>query len=124
LLEYAPPAARRVCVYDLPGRHPERAPQVQQLMIDAARQGQCVVRLKGGDPFVFGRGAEEAEALRQAGISYEIVPGVTAALGAAAYTGIPLTDRRYASAVALATGHEAGKDSSALRWPAPAPLPG
>src|SRR5262249_41059081 len=117
LLEYAPPAARRVCVYDLPGRHPERAPQVQQLMIDAARQGQCVVRLKGGDPFVFGRGAEEAEALRQAGVSYEIVPGVTAALAAAACADIPLTHRAHSSAIALVTGHEDPyKSESNLDW--------
>ncbi|HXG10062.1 MAG TPA: uroporphyrinogen-III C-methyltransferase [Gemmataceae bacterium] len=124
LLEYAPPGARRICVSDLPGCHPERAPHVQHLMIEAARQGQCVVRLKGGDPFLFGRGAEEAEALRRAGIAYEIVPGVTAALGAAAYTGIPLTHRRHASAVALITGHEAGQGGRTLDWAALARFPG
>ena len=89
LLEHAPAAARRVCVDELPGCHPERWPHIHQAMIDAARQGLRVVRLKGGDPFIFGRGGEEAEALRQAGIAYEIVPGVTAALAAAACAGIP-----------------------------------
>src|SRR5438046_2143689 len=93
LLDYAPESAERVCVADLPGCHPERWPHIHQVMIGAARQGKRVVRLKGGDPFIFGRGGEEAEALHQAGIAYEIVPGVTAALGAAAYAGIPLTTR-------------------------------
>jgi uroporphyrinogen III methyltransferase/synthase len=83
------------------------------------------VRLKGGDPCVFGRAGEEAEALRRAGIRFEIVPGVTAALGAAAYAGIPLTHRHCASAVALVTGHEfPGKEGSALDWPALARFPG
>jgi uroporphyrinogen III methyltransferase/synthase len=106
LLEHAPIHAERVCVGDLPGCHPERWPHVHAAMITAARQGKRVVRLKGGDPLIFGRGGEEAEALRQAGITYEIVPGVTAASGAAAYSGIPLTHRLYASAVAFITGHE------------------
>src|SRR5262245_66607557 len=74
------PCARKVCVTELPGEHPERWPHIHTTMIEAARQGLCVVRLKGGDPMLFGRGAEEAEALQQAGISYEFVPGVTAAL--------------------------------------------
>lgn len=124
LLEHAPPTAERLCVAQLSGGHPERGPQVIQLLIEAARQGKCVVRLKGGDPFLFGRGAEEAAALRAAGLAYEIVPGVTAALGAAACAGIPLTHRQHASAVALITGHEAGKSESPLDWPALARFPG
>jgi uroporphyrinogen III methyltransferase/synthase len=124
-LEYARPGAQLVCVNELADAHPERGPHVHRLMIDAARQGLRVVRLKGGDPFLFGRGGEEAEALRQAGVACEVVPGVTAALGAGAFAGIPLTDRRLASAVAFVTGHEQpGKPGSLLDWPALARFPG
>ncbi len=124
LLAHAP-AARHVCVDELPGEHPRRWPHIHQTLIEGARQGLRVVRLKGGDPMVFGRGAEEAAALREAGIPYEIVPGVTAALGAAAFAGIPLTHREHASAVALVTGHECpGKAGSALDWAALARFPG
>src|SRR5438270_2712238 len=80
LLDHARPGAERVCVADLAGRHPERVALVHQAMIEAARAGRRVVRLKGGDPCVFGRVGEEAEALRAAGVPFEIVPGVTAAL--------------------------------------------
>jgi uroporphyrinogen III methyltransferase/synthase len=125
LLEHARVGARCVCVDELASHHTERIPLVQQAMIEAARQGLCVVRLKGGDPFVFGRGGEEAEALRAAGIGYEVVPGVTAALGASACAGIPLTHRLYASAVALVTGHEQpGKVGARLDWSALARFPG
>jgi uroporphyrinogen III methyltransferase/synthase len=99
--------------------------QTRELMIARARAGRTVVRLKGGDPFVFGRGGEEALALRAAGISYEIVPGVTAGIAAAAYAGIPVTQRGLASAVALVTGHEdPEKDETSLDWPALAAFPG
>ena len=125
LLDHAPAGAERVCVADLAGRHPERVNLVHRAMIDGARAGRRVVRLKGGDPSVFGRVGEEAEALRQAGVPFEIVPGVTAALGAAAFAGVPLTDRGCASAVAFVTGHECpGKAGSALDWPALASFPG
>ena len=124
-LDLAPPAARRVCVTELAGRHVERGSLVHDTLIAAARQGRRVVRLKGGDPFVFGRGGEEAEALRQAGIPYEVVPGVTAGLAAAACAGIPLTHRDHASAVALVTGHEnPAKPESALDWSVLARFPG
>jgi uroporphyrinogen III methyltransferase/synthase len=125
LLEHAPPAAERVCVAGLSGGHGRRYQHIHHTMIEAARQGKCVVRLKGGDPFLFGRGGEEAEALREAGIPYEIVPGVTSALGAGACAGIPLTHRCHASAVALVTGHEnPAKPESALDWQALARFPG
>jgi uroporphyrinogen III methyltransferase/synthase len=124
-LDYAPTAAARICVRELAESHVDRVPQINDLLVDAARQGKRVVRLKGGDPFLFGRGGEEAEALRGAGIAYEIVPGVTAALGAAAFAGIPLTHRQHASAVAFVTGHEdPTKPESQLDWEALARFPG
>jgi uroporphyrinogen III methyltransferase / synthase len=94
-------------------------------MIDRARAGRSIVRLKGGDPFVFGRGGEEAEALAEAGITFEVVPGVTAGVAAPAYAGIPLTHRDDASAVAFVAGHEdPSKDGSAIDWDALARFPG
>jgi uroporphyrinogen III methyltransferase/synthase len=125
VLDCANPAAEAVCVRDLPGQHPDKYPHIHAKLIEAARAGKTVVRLKGGDPLIFGRGGEEAEALRQAGVGYEIVPGVTAALAAAAYLDVPLTHRRHASAVALVTGHELpGKPGNRLDWPALAKFPG
>jgi uroporphyrinogen III methyltransferase/synthase len=94
-------------------------------LIEAARGGKSVVRLKGGDPFVFGRGGEEGEALREAGVEFEVVPGVTAGVAATAYAGIPVTHRDDASAVAFVTGHEdPEKDESAIDWSALAQFPG
>ncbi|HMF13433.1 MAG TPA: uroporphyrinogen-III C-methyltransferase [Gemmataceae bacterium] len=124
LLHFVPAAAVRIPVASLPGRHAERCPHITEALLDAARRGKRVVRLKGGDPFLFGRGAEEAQALREAGIPYEIVPGVTAALGAGAFAGIPLTHRLHASAVALVTGHECAKPEVATDWSALAHFPG
>jgi uroporphyrinogen III methyltransferase/synthase len=125
LLNFAPPAAERVCVADVPGGHPHRWPFILQRLVDAAKEGKVVVRLKGGDPLVFGRGAEEAEELKKAGIVYEIVPGVTAVSAAAAAAEIPVTHRGYASAVALVTGHEnPTKSHHGLDWSALARFPG
>ncbi len=99
--------------------------QNEALMVEHAREGRMVVRLKGGDPFVFGRGGEEALALRTAGILFEVVPGVTAGVAAPAYAGIPVTHRGLASAVALITGHEdPDKDETAIDWHALAAFPG
>ncbi len=99
--------------------------EIGERLIEAARAGKSVVRLKGGDPFVFGRGGEEGEALRAAGVDFEVVPGVTAAVAATAYAGIPVTHRDDASAVAFVTGHEdPGKDETALDWEALARFPG
>ena len=98
------------------GRHTQQE-QIHQLLLEQAQAGKLVVRLKGGDPFVFGRGGEEMEFLHQHGIACEIVPGVTAAVACAAYAGIPLTHREHARSVHLLTGH--GKESlDAMDWPA------
>ena len=110
------------------GKHPGGSVQQHDIaaqLIDRAQRGQAVVRLKGGDPFVFGRGGEEAEALRAAGIPFEVVPGITAGIAAPAYAGIPVTHRDAASAVAFVTGHEdPDKPESALDWEALARFPG
>ncbi len=98
--------ARIVHVGKRCGRHSVSQDVTTRLLVDAVRRGAIAARVKGGDPFVFGRGGEEAEALARAGLRFEIVPGVSAALGAAAHAGIPLTYRGVASSVAFVTGHD------------------
>jgi len=99
--------------------------EIERVLVERGSRGLSVVRLKGGDPFVFGRGGEEAEALRAAGVAFEVVPGVTAGVAAPAYAGIPVTHREAASAVAFVTGHEdPAKPESALDWAALAVFPG
>jgi uroporphyrinogen III methyltransferase/synthase len=99
--------------------------EIERLLVEHGASGRSVVRLKGGDPFVFGRGGEEAEALVAAGVPFEVVPGVTAGVAAPAYAGIPVTHRDLASAVAFVAGHEdPAKDESALDWEALAAFPG
>jgi uroporphyrin-III C-methyltransferase len=98
------------------GRHCIAQEEINHVLIAYARAGHQVVRLKGGDPFVFGRGGEEAEALAEADIPLEIVPGVSSAVAVPAYAGIPLTHRNYASSFAVVTGHEARKANSPVDW--------
>jgi uroporphyrinogen III methyltransferase/synthase len=108
-----------------PGRAALSQEETNELLVELGGAGKRVVRLKGGDPFVFGRGGEEAEALAAAGVPFEVVPGVTAGVAAPAYAGIPVTHRDAASAVAFVTGHEdPEKDGSALDWEALARFPG
>lgn len=116
LLEHCRPEARRVYAGKEPGRHAMTQEQINALLVREAEAGKRVCRLKGGDPFVFGRGGEEVEALAAAGIAFEVVPGVTAAVGASAYAGIPLTHRGVARSVAFLTGHhrEDGADPDDL----------
>src|SRR3954452_7670956 len=105
----------------------EQVPQdeTNRLLLEKARAGHTIVRLKGGDPFVFGRGGEEAQLLREEGIPYEVVPGVTAGVAAPAYAGVPVTHRRLAPAVAFVTGHEdPAKPDTQLDWPGLAGFPG
>ena len=98
-----------------PGRHTVEQTEIGKILVEKANMGLKVVRLKGGDPFVFGRCAEEMLALDEAQISYEIVPGVTAALACAAYAGIPLSHREYGSSICFLTGHEdVAKESCGL----------
>ncbi len=116
LLAYAPSHAERIDVGKMPDHHPIPQPQINALLVEHARAGKTVVRLKGGDPFVFGRGGEEAQALVEAGIRFEIVPGVTSAVAVPAYAGIPVTQRGVACSVAFITGHSAGSEPLHLDW--------
>ncbi len=127
LLDLAPERAVRICAGKSIGHCTLKQEEINELLIDHARAGLRVVRLKGGDPLVFGRGAEEALSLSAAGMPFEIVPGVTAAVGVSAYAGIPLTHRALASAVAFVTGHgnpETETGEGRLDWTALAHFPG
>lgn len=117
LLRYVPAEAELIYAGKIGGRHNQDQAEINRLLVDRASAGKIVVRLKGGDPFVFGRGGEECEALVEAGIPFTVVPGVTAAVGAAATAGIPLTHRSITPSVAFVTGHEdKDKDDSTIDW--------
>jgi uroporphyrin-III C-methyltransferase/precorrin-2 dehydrogenase/sirohydrochlorin ferrochelatase len=115
IIDLARRDAVRICVGKRPGGHSVAQPTIHELMIGHARAGRRVVRLKGGDPFVFGRGGEELQALRAAGIVYEVVPGITAAIACASYAGIPLTHREHAQSLELVTAH-CGEALDTIDW--------
>ena len=121
VIELLPSAARRIYVGKQEGLHTLPQEQINELLVRTASEGEDVVRLKGGDPYIFGRGGEEALALARAGIAFEVIPGITSAQGMAACTGMPLTHRECASTLVLATGHgkegEPDMDWAALARP-------
>src|SRR5690606_15576684 len=118
VLDLAPAAARRISVAKRKSRHSYAQDEINRLLVAFAREGLEAVRLKGGDPFVFGRGGEELEACREAGVECHVVPGVTAALAAGASAGAPLTHRGSAQAVTFVTGHAAVGEAPDLDWAA------
>ena len=124
ILALAPPDCERIFVGKKGGQFCRPQAEIDATLVAFGRAGRNVVRLKGGDPFIFGRGGEEAAALAAAGIPFEVVPGVTAALAAAAYAGIPLTHRAQSSAVVFLTGHEdPAKPGATVNWEDYARLP-
>lgn len=124
LLDEARADAELHFVGKAPGQHTLCQEEINALLVARVRQGKQVVRLKGGDPFVFGRGGEEALALVEAGLAFEVVPGVSSALAAPAYAGIPLTQRGVATAFAVVTGHECAEhDQDADYWRGLAAMP-
>lgn len=125
LLDEVPASALRLFVGKQPGRCSLRQAEINALLIEHARLGRTVVRLKGGDPFVFGRGGEEALALVQAGIAFEVVPGISSAIAVPAYAGIPVTHRNRSGALTIVTGHETPEhDAPLVDWEALAKLNG
>ncbi|MCW4044393.1 MAG: uroporphyrinogen-III C-methyltransferase [Candidatus Bathyarchaeota archaeon] len=116
ILKLASENAERMYVGKRTSKHEVPQEKITELLIEKAREGKRVVRLKGGDPFLFGRGGEEAEALAENKIDFEVVPGVTSAIAVPAYAGIPLTHRDYASSVIIVTGHRAGDSKRSVDW--------
>lgn len=125
VLDFIGPGAERIFVGKEDSFHTIPQEEINALIVRKARDGNRVVRLKGGDPYIFGRGGEEAHTLFEEGIPFEVIPGITAASGVAAYAGIPLTDRRCSSAVTFVTGHKrVGDDLDDINWGALADLDG
>jgi len=117
ILNMLPENAEKIDVGKYAGKHKLSQWQINELLVKRAREGKNVVRLKGGDPYLFGRGGEEAQALVKEGIEVEVVPGITSAIAVPAYAGIPITHRDYASMVTFITGHEdPTKEDTALDW--------
>lgn len=123
LLDEAKPDAELIFVGKGPGHHILEQGEINRLLVERVRQGKQVVRLKGGDPFVFGRGGEEALALAAANLPFEVVPGISSALAAPAFAGIPVTQRGLATAFAVVTGHECGEGDAHTDWDALARIP-
>ncbi|MCL2287634.1 MAG: uroporphyrinogen-III C-methyltransferase [Candidatus Bathyarchaeota archaeon] len=116
VLAMAPVEAERVFVGKRTGLHEVPQDQITSLIVKKAKEGKSVVRLKGGDPFIFGRGGEEVEALVAEGITFEVIPGISSSVAAPMYAGIPLTHRDYAASVAIITGHRAGDADKPVDW--------
>lgn len=116
LLEYAKPNAKLIYCGKLPKRHAMIQDHINYSLVQHAKQGKVVTRLKGGDPFVFGRGAEEAQTLAEHGIPFEIVPGITSGIAASAYAGIPVTHRDFSSSFAIVTGHMKEGKEDEIKW--------
>jgi uroporphyrin-III C-methyltransferase len=116
ILSMAPQKSERIFVGKRTGMHEVPQDKITELIVEKAKQGGKVVRLKGGDPFIFGRGGEEAEALVAEGIDFEIVPGISSSVSAPMYAGIPITHRDFAASVAIITGHRAGDAEKPVDW--------
>jgi uroporphyrinogen III methyltransferase / synthase len=117
LLQSTHPNAEKIYVGKLPDRHTLTQEEINELLVRKAKEGKVVTRLKGGDPFIFGRGGEEAERLVEEGIPFEVVPGITSAIAVPAYAGIPVTHREFSSSFAIVTGHERPeKTESSINW--------
>lgn len=116
VLNMAPLEAERIFVGKRTGLHEVPQDQITNLIVQKAQTGGVVVRLKGGDPFIFGRGGEEVEALIAKGISFEVIPGISSSVAAPMYAGIPLTHRDYAASIAIITGHRAGDAEKPVDW--------
>lgn len=116
LLAEAPAGAELIDVGKAPAKQRRSQAEINDLLVAKARAGLTVVRLKGGDPFVFGRGGEECQALAKAGVAYEVVPGVSSAVAVPAYAGIPVTHRDFASSFTVVTGHSADTENGGVDW--------